>query len=58
MRPQQACGEITALARAQQLSTYDAVYLFLAMRHGLPLATTDAALRQAAARCGVGLFGM
>lgn len=57
-RPEQAWGEITALARAQQLSIYDAAYLSLAMRHGLPLATTDAPLRQAATRCGVALFGM
>ena len=34
-------GEIMALAREQQLSTYDAAYLHLAMRHGLPLATAD-----------------
>ncbi len=46
-------GEILALAREQRLSTYDAAYLDLAMRAGLPLATQDAALRQAAARCGV-----
>ncbi len=46
-------GEVIALAREQGLSTYDAVYLDLAMRSGLPLVTLDAALQQAALRCGV-----
>ena len=39
-----------------QLSTYDAAYLHLAMRSGLPLATEDRALLEAAKRCGVGLY--
>ncbi|MCS7221251.1 MAG: type II toxin-antitoxin system VapC family toxin [Anaerolineae bacterium] len=46
-------GEILTLARAYQLSTYDAAYLDLAMRLGLPLATLDDALHQAATHCGV-----
>ena len=50
-------GEILALAREQGLSTYDASYLHLAMRRGLPLATTDEYMRQAAARAGIALFG-
>jgi len=49
---------ILALARMYQLSVYDAAYLHLAMYHGCPLATTDAALRQAAGRAGVPLFGV
>lgn len=49
-------GETLALAREQRLSTYDATYLHLAMRRGLPLATNDEAMRQAAARAGVPLF--
>lgn len=48
---------ILALARMYQLSVYDAAYLHLAMYHGCPLATTDEALRQAAGRAGVPLFG-
>lgn len=44
-----------ATARAFQLSTYDAVYLDLARRERLPLATLDDRLRTAAARAGVGL---
>lgn len=49
-------GEIVALARKHQLSTYDASYLDLALRKGLPLATQDKALIRAAADCGVALF--
>jgi predicted nucleic acid-binding protein len=48
--------EIVSLAREQNLSTYDASYLDLAMRRGLPLATRDAALAEAARRCGIPLF--
>lgn len=51
-----AFGEVLALAREQGLSVYDAAYLNLAMRHGLPLATQDQALRKAADRCGVEVF--
>jgi predicted nucleic acid-binding protein len=56
-RPEQVLGEILALAREQGLSTYDAAYLHLAMRQGLPLATADKSLRQAAARIGVPVYG-
>lgn len=42
-----------ALARAHDLSVYDASYLELALRMGIPLATADAALRRGAARAGV-----
>jgi predicted nucleic acid-binding protein len=42
-----------ATARAFQLSAYDAVYLDLARRERLPLATLDERLRTAAARAGV-----
>ena len=37
-------GEILALAREHRLSTYDASYLDLAMRKGLPIATLDNSL--------------
>jgi len=46
-------GDVIGLAREQNLSTYDAAYLDLAMRSGLPLATLDTALHEAAIRCGV-----
>ncbi|ABU60458.1 type II toxin-antitoxin system VapC family toxin [Roseiflexus castenholzii] len=45
-----------ALAREQGRSTYDAAYLELAMRNGLPPATLDTALQRAAKRCGVHLI--
>ena len=45
-----------ATARALQLSAYDAVYLDLARRERLPLATLDDRLRAAAARAGVQLL--
>ena len=43
------------LAREQSLSTYDASYLALAMRQGLPLATQDARLSAAAMRSSMPL---
>jgi predicted nucleic acid-binding protein len=46
-----------AFARAHHLSTYDAAYLALAIREGLPLATLDSALRKAARKTGVPLLG-
>jgi predicted nucleic acid-binding protein len=45
-----------SLGRAQNLSAYDAAYLELAMRRGLPLATLDQRLRNAAAAVGVQLY--
>jgi predicted nucleic acid-binding protein len=56
-RPERMLGEILALAREHGLSTYDATYLYLAMRRGLPLATMNELLRQAASKAGVPLFG-
>ena len=44
------------LARAHQLSAYDASYLELAVRLGVPLATLDRRLADAAGRAGVPLF--
>jgi predicted nucleic acid-binding protein len=54
--PERMFKEVVSLAREQELSTYDASYLDLAMRHDLPLATRDAALLKAARRCGIPLF--
>jgi predicted nucleic acid-binding protein len=47
---------LVRIARAQRLTAYDAAYLELAMRLGLPLATQDASLQTAAERVGVSLF--
>lgn len=50
-----ALDTILDVGRAYGLSSYDAAYLELAMREGLPLATQDNALRQAAVACGIRL---
>ncbi|HWH82324.1 MAG TPA: type II toxin-antitoxin system VapC family toxin [Burkholderiaceae bacterium] len=46
--PGRAFRDVLPLARAHRLTAYDATYLELAMRLGLPLASKDAALRRAA----------
>jgi len=48
-----AWRETFALAQAHKLTAYDAAYLELAVRSGLPLATKDSDLRAAAATIGV-----
>jgi len=54
--PNHALGTVLELARSEQLSAYDASYLELAMRRGVPLATKDGDLVKAARRVGVGLL--
>ncbi|MBK7471131.1 MAG: type II toxin-antitoxin system VapC family toxin [Betaproteobacteria bacterium] len=51
-----ALGEILNLARRYKLSAYDAAYLELALREGLPLATLDDALEKAGRKAGVKRF--
>jgi predicted nucleic acid-binding protein len=51
-----AFADIVQLARNYQLSAYDAAYLELAIRRGLPLACLDDKLKTAAAAAGVVLF--
>ena len=46
-------GDVLTLARTYQLTAYDAVYLELARRERVPLATLDKNLRAAAAKAGV-----
>lgn len=46
-------GTLLALATAEALTAYDATYLELAIRRGVPLATSDKALRRTAARHGL-----
>ena len=50
-----ALGATLALGRQEGLASYDAAYLELALRLGLPLATIDTRLAEAATRCGVDL---
>lgn len=51
--PERMLSEILALAREYKLSSYDASYLDLAMRKGLPVATTDINIIAAAKRSSV-----
>jgi len=46
-----------ALARRHRLTVYDAAYLELAQREGVPLATLDGALAAAARAEGVPVLG-
>jgi predicted nucleic acid-binding protein len=48
-----AWNQIANLADTQSLSIYDAIYLELAVRRQVPLASRDTALNGAARRCGV-----
>lgn len=52
-----AWGETHSLADRFRLTLYDAAYLELAVRRGVPLATLDAELRSAAISLGVRLLG-
>jgi predicted nucleic acid-binding protein len=49
-------GQTLNLSRRTKLSAYDAAYLELAMRRGLPLATLDTDLATAAIALGVPIF--
>ena len=49
----QAWGSILAIGRAHDVTAYDAAYLELAIRRGLPLATVDTKLKAAAAKAAV-----
>lgn len=51
-----AFAEVVGLARSTGLTSYDASYLELAMRRGLPIATLDEKLSAAAKVVGVSLF--
>jgi predicted nucleic acid-binding protein len=51
-----AWSDVLGLARAHNLSAYDAAYLELALRRGLPLASLDNKLKAEAASIGVAEF--
>lgn len=53
----QAWSVTTRLAEQYRLTLYDAAYLELAQRLGLPLATLDKELRAAAQALGIALLG-
>jgi len=55
--PQRAFSHLLPLCRKHRLTSYDAIYLDLAQRRRLPLATLDGPLRKAAKKLGVKLLG-
>lgn len=48
-----AFSDLPELAEKYALTAYDAIYLELALRRGLPLASRDVLLNKAAKKCGV-----
>ena len=52
-----ALSDVLEMARALELTAYDAAYLALAVRRGIPLATVDGRLRDAASSAGVEVLG-
>ena len=55
--PNRAFTHLLALCRTHRLTSYDAIYLDLAIRRSLPLATLDHDLRKIAKKVGLGLLG-
>jgi predicted nucleic acid-binding protein len=55
--PDRAFTHLLPLCRAHRLTSYDAIYLELAVRRSLPLATLDDDLHKTAKKLGVGLLG-
>lgn len=56
VRVDRTFDQVLSFARQEQLSEYDAAYLELALREGLPLATLDESLRSAATRAGIAML--
>ena len=54
--PERMIKEIFALAREHKLSTYDASYLDLAMKKGIPIATLDNRLISVAKRSNISIM--
>lgn len=50
--------EVLSLAHSEKLTTYDAAYLELAMRLGVPLATKDKQLQKSAKQLGVTILSI
>ena len=55
--PDRAFTHLLGLCRTHRLTSYDAIYLDLAIRRNLPLATLDEDLRRTAKKLGVNLLG-
>jgi predicted nucleic acid-binding protein len=53
MPPAYAFEQVLSVARQQEVTEYDAAYVELALREGLPLATLNAKLRRAARPAGI-----
>ncbi len=56
MATERVFTSVLSFAQAHQLTSYDASYLELAFRLGVPLATKDARLRRAAGRLGLSVL--
>lgn len=56
--PARVFARVVDLSRRERLTGYDAAYLELAMRLGVPLATKDVELADAAIRVGVEVLGI
>jgi predicted nucleic acid-binding protein len=56
LRDPHSYDDVFALADRHSMTVYDAAYLDLALREGLPLASLDKAMREAAVKSGVALF--
>ena len=56
--PDNRMEELLAVGRANDLSSYDASYLYLAMRKGIPLATSDQKLIAAAKQVAIPLLAV
>jgi predicted nucleic acid-binding protein len=58
LRPLWSNFDLESVARRWDVAAYDAAYLALALRRGLPLATSDVYLRKKAADAGVAILGL
>ena len=56
--PERMMKDLLALGRANSLSSYDAAYLDLATRQGLPIATLDSKLLEAARRVDIPILAI
>ena len=52
----QAFSRVISIARSYKLTSYDAAYLELSLREGLPLATLDSDLRKAAKKANIDIY--